>query len=517
MFSKQNIIITIGSYGAVVSFHNKNIVTNKIFLEELNDESKKEITNIFVKYKSYPIYLLLDTVDQNYKKKSYPSVRKGDLARLIKRDTLKDGDNGSLKNYIILNSAKNKPSLKRKTSNHRWDCLFVSASISDSATPWIDFVETLPNRLIGIYLLPVESFNFFKLLKKDILSKSRIKEKRNNLYCLVIETKVNGFRQVIFSDSGIIFTRVVSYRSSDSDFAEKYDQDIHSTAEYLKRIYPDLSLDELDIVNVFSQKALDLLEKSNFKDLNTINYTPYQAATTIGNPELLKKNASTCDLIFANTFATTKKLLKFSLAKIDAAEKLVLTLKSSLFLIAGLIVTIFAVSIFMFFSIKNINHKIDQAKKTREISLKKLKEVNSKALEGIELDTLNEEVTIETITDFGKIEEVLSKTEIDFIDLYIKLKFLRAFKVQLTSFTYNLDKFNKLSPKKSLRYSISFRGDMKNKSGDIEDLFTEFDDLVAKVKKEFKGFKVTYPQLPRNIDFNQKYYSFPVNFSIIKK
>ena len=265
MSSKQNIIITIGSYGAVVSFHDKGLVQNKIFLEELNEESKKEIAATIAKYKSYPVYIYLDTVDQSYKKKTYPSVRKGDLDRLIKRDSLKDGDNSSLKNYIILNANENKLSLKRKTSDIRWDCLFVTASISDSATPWIDLLDSLPNRLMGIYLLPVESYNFFKLLKKDIQSKSKIKEKLNNLYCLVIETKVNGFRQIIFSDAGIIFTRVVSYRSSDQDFSEKYDQDIHSTIEYLKRIYPDLTLEELDIVNVFSQKALDALEKSNLK------------------------------------------------------------------------------------------------------------------------------------------------------------------------------------------------------------------------------------------------------------
>lgn len=517
MSSKQNIIITIGSYGAVVSFHNKGVVTNKIFLEELNEDSKKEIATTIEKHKSYPIYLLLDTVDQSYKQKSYPSVRKGDLNRLIKRDALKDGDNSSLKNYIILNANENKPSLTKKASDNRWDCLFVSASISDSATPWIDLIDSLPNRLIGIYLLPIESFSFFNLLKKDILSKSKIKEKTNDLFCLVIETKVNGFRQIIFSDSGIVFTRVVSYRSSDPDFAEKYDQDIHSTIEYLKRIYPDLTLDELDIVNIFSQNALDSLEKSNLKDLNAINYTPHQVAITIGNPNLVSKKASTCDLLLADSFTKTKKLLKFSLAKIDAAEQLFLMLRSALLVNAGLIIAILVSSIIFFFSIINVNNKIEEAKNNRTVSSQKLKEIQSKALEGIKLDSLDESVTLETITDFGALEELLSQTEIDFIDLYIKLKFLKDFKVQLNAFNFNLNNFNKLSPSKNPRYSITFKGNMKNESGDIEDLFTEFDNLVAEVKKEFSGFTVTYPQLPRNIDFNQKYHSFPVNFSIIKK
>ena len=106
MFSEKSIVITIGNYGAVVAFHEGDAIKDKVFLDELNDTSKAELKNLFAKHKSSPISVLLDTIDQSYKKKVYPSVRKGDLIRLIKRDMANDVDKESLKNYIILNTKK---------------------------------------------------------------------------------------------------------------------------------------------------------------------------------------------------------------------------------------------------------------------------------------------------------------------------------------------------------------------------------------------------------------------------
>ena len=54
-------------------------------------------------------------------------------------------------------------------------------------------------------------------------------------------------------------------------------------------------------------------------------------------------------------------------------------------------------------------------------------------------------------------------------------------------------------------------------AGDIENLFTEFDKFVVQMKKSLPDYDIKYNELPRNIDFNQKYYDFPVEFRIISK
>jgi hypothetical protein len=76
--------------------------------------------------------------------------------------------------------------------------------------------------------------------------------------------------------------------------------------------------------------------------------------------------------------------------------------------------------------------------------------------------------------------------------------------------------FSDKSPSKNTSYKINFNGDLFNKSGDIEDLFREFDILTNEVKRNMEKQKVSYAELPRNIDFNKKYYNFPIDFSVTK-
>ena len=143
-------------------------------------------------------------------------------------------------------------------------------------------------------------------------------------------------------------------------------------------------------------------------------------------------------------------------------------------------------------------------------------QIQKMALEGAKTNEDGEAVDIEKVTDFGKIEQALGSVGTSVSDFYIKLKFLKNFNVKLSSFTYAIVGFNQKSPSPSQNYKITLNGQILNKSGDIEDLFNEFDSLVVKVKDNLNKNQVSYTDLPRNIDFNQKYYSFPIDFSISK-
>ena len=163
--------------------HKKNIIS-KIFVEELSDDSKKEIEKIFKQNKNVTIYILLDTADQSYKKKIYPSIRKSDIHRIAKRDLVSDGDNQSIKNFLILNNKKTRE--KNQLHSVKWnsetgsklECLFISASNADFINKWIDYLLDLPNRVAGIYMLPAECYSLFKVIKNAIDNRSKIKNKK---------------------------------------------------------------------------------------------------------------------------------------------------------------------------------------------------------------------------------------------------------------------------------------------------------------------------------------------------
>ena len=108
---------------------------------------------------------------------------------------------------------------------------------------------------------------------------------------------------------------------------------------------------------------------------------------------------------------------------------------------------------------------------------------------------------------------ILSKNQVNFYLVSEKDEDMRLY-----LFSYSVPSFDYKNPEayKNKKYSISFRGDLGNKSGDIDDLFKGFDSLTAKTKKNFPNDSVRSSDIPRNIDFAQKYYTFPVEFTLYK-
>ncbi len=513
IISESNFVVTIGNYGSVVTLHNGKNIEQTIFFDSFTEENKKSLQELFTKYKSTPIHFLLDTVDQSYKKKTYPYVRKSDLIHLIKRDIANDADKESLKNYIILGDGKYPKGTP--ASQKKWECLFVSSSNSETTNAWINFALEMPNRVSGIYMSPIETFSLFKLLKLNIKSSSQIKNKRNDLYCLLLQNKVSGIRQTVFSNDGIIFTRVVNYNFEEPDFLEKYEQDIHSTFEYLKRLFPDLHISELDIINIFPTKILAKLNSITNIDFHFVNYTPFQAASGAGYNNLIPKDSEFCDLLIAKVFASSKKkLLKFTTAAISTFEKLFLIIRSSYYLNLLLLMLIGATCLFAINSQNNIAEIKSIAEIDRLSAAQSLSKVKSAALDGEIFTDANETVEIDRILDIGRINDAIGSVGASIPEVYIKLKFIKEYGAKLNGFSYTLTNFTYKAPTNNVNYKISLSGEISNRSGDIEDLFTEFDGLTSQFKKTFDKNKLTYSELPRNIDFTKKYYDFPINFSL---
>jgi hypothetical protein len=503
MSGNNNFVITIGNYGAVVALHDKDKIKNKIFLEELNQDNKQELTNLFTQNQKAAIYVLLDGANQAYKKKSYPAVKKSDLLNVIKRDMDQDEDKESLKNYILLN--------KKISTAHKWECLFVSSSSSETINDWIKFLLDMPNYLEGIYMLPVESFAFFNLIKSNIRLSSRIILKRNDLYCLILQNKVSGIRQIVFSENSIVFTRIVNYDFNSPDFLEKYEQDLYSTFEYLKRLFPELIMGELDIVNIFANEILEKIKKMNNIELNFTNYTPSQAATIAGCKNAVAENGSYCDLPISRVFFKSKhKILKFDTQKIKLLRKFFYIFKFSKYINIFLLLAICSIGLYISFVNKQLNSLVINANKERleasdELQRVKLSEVDEK---------YSTDTDIDQVIDMGKIHETLNGIGADFIGAYNKLSILHNYNVFLSSFVYSINGFNSQVISPNPPYKIDINGQIYNKSGDVEDLFKVFDGMIAAVKQTFDKNQIKYTELPKNIDFAKKYYDSAVQITI---
>ena len=133
------------------------------------------------------------------------------------------------------------------------------------------------------------------------------KEEELKLYCFIVKSKVSGTRQIVFSKNGIVFTRAVSYEKDKNDFAEKYYQDIFSTFEYLKRIYPELQIEQLEIVNILSKEHNEKIKNSN-NELAISSFTPAGFSELFGYKNLIEEDEENSDL-FSCLWISFKSLI----------------------------------------------------------------------------------------------------------------------------------------------------------------------------------------------------------------
>ncbi len=130
------------------------------------------------------------------------------------------------------------------------------------------------------------------------------------------------------------------------------------------------------------------------------------------------------------------------------------------------------------------------------------------------IDTIED--SPERIDDLGKMQEVFGNIIDKNIDLYFQLKFFKNYNVKITKFSIAGGVINNRIPTQIPSYQIAINGDLVNESGDIDDLFANFDDLNSAVKKEYEGNEVRTQEMARDMDFSKRYYTYPVTFNINK-
>ncbi len=60
-------------------------------------------------------------------------------------------------------------------------------------------------------------------------------------------------------------------------------------------------------------------------------------------------------------------------------------------------------------------------------------------------------------------------------------------------------------------------GTLINQTGNVDDLFIYYDKIKAQFTENFKDYRVTISELPKNINLAEKYYNFDVKINIEKQ
>lgn len=507
--AKKKFTVSIGEKGTLVTLHHGHSIESKIIISELTDSHRTHLEDIFNKNKEAPIYVLIDTIDQNYQRKIYPLVNQFDLSKIVKRDLKKELSTGqtALQSYF---SNRNKETKK-------WECVFVSVGKSIEIEKWIKFLLSLNNRLMGIYMLPIElqtlAMQIFDNFAKNDLE---IKDTKNLIISFIIQNKISGVRQVVFSGQSIIFTRLVNYDFNHKLFPKQFEEDIFRSNEYLRTILPNTNIDNLVTINALSQKIINKIEHIKQQQPHFISYSPSDISQKLGIKKAVKKDGEFSDVIIANSFANNnKKILRFTNPKIIFLDKIYVTIKS--FVITNIIFLILVLAILARtgMHIDQSNQDIKSTKSEERSLKKKLKDINKAALEGNNSDKGEDLASI--IIDFGKVDEIMIPNKDKVYNILANLSLIKNHGARLTDFSYKIVKYDYKGINLNKGSLAEASGEISDTSGDVEVLLKKFDLMSLETKRAIDNFTVKYSGVSKNIDFGKEYFSFPFQLKMDEK
>lgn len=396
-------VLTIGDEGGILTYLQGKSVVRRIFAATPNYADTRPFVDLMNHDPKAPLYVLVDLMDQSYIQQSLPPVSSLSINNLIKRKMERDFSAEDLKGAL--------PIGREKTGRKDWRYLFVVLNNTPQLQAWMDVVVEQPNRMVGIFLLPVELELFIKRLdaalqgeKKKLLAK-KTAEEDNRWQLLVAHNKVGGFRQVVLKGGKLIFARLAQPIGENIPevIAGNIEQEISVTIEYLKRL--GFTQDQkMEVVVIASEEIKGAISPKNVHVQSVRVLTPFQAGELLNLPGVSEPQDKYADTLLAAAFASSSKhLLKL---QTPLMEKLNLYAQSLMAVrYGGVLAAVVAVSygIYSLIALPEYSGKISSYEnriKTAEVELVKVQEEERKFPD--DLDKMSDLVAIhQALQDLG--------------------------------------------------------------------------------------------------------------------
>ena len=493
--------ISIGSNGSIVLLNNGSKIVENYFFEEIeNEDNKKILVDLFKKNKKLPVYFILDNIGQNYNLKTFSKVSFFDAKKIVNR---------KFKYDIPEDDLKEKRYLGYNKTEKEWNYMFISSAIDGSLKDWINFIAETDNILNGVYILPLESEKVLRKLK----SKIKFKTQKNKNYwdIILVRNKVSGFREITFFNNRLVFTRILNEDLTDQEhFNTQFKENILRTIEYLKRFYSNFDDKYLNIYTIVDNEVKEFIAGSDVKDtLNIKNFSYLEFAGLFGLVKKLNKFLDCGDIIFKELIMSGKKIISFSTKEMK--QLAIISSASELFRKFSILLFILLFGIIGFGSVGFVRNEYAMRKnKVKLNEVKKTLEDKKKQEFG---DGIVDVDDIIDVTSFYIQIKNLYKNPFDSIG-----KFSKSVKgaIVVTNLKWKIDK-----DRKGILYGgkevINLDSSLVNKSGKIDDLFKTYETIGQISQTDFVKYNVKMSNLPRNINFNTNYYSFPLKIDIVEK
>lgn len=289
-------VLFLGDDGAILVFIEGGKVVRRLFAQSAEKEHLASLIELLNTHSDIPISVVVDMIDQSYVRHTLPPVSALGINKLVQRRLDRDFAPEDIKGALPLG---------RETSGRKeWSFLLISLANSAVLQQWMNVVHELPNRLLGLYLVPVESQDFIEAISAALPAESSPAQWQ----ILVSHHKVSGYRQVVLKDGKLIFTRLTQglNESSPDVAAGNVEQEIQNTIEYLRRLsFNDAA--GLDIFVIVSQEIKERIDVRRFNTRRTKIFSPFEVSQMLGLEQAALSGDRFGDVVMSASFATLKK------------------------------------------------------------------------------------------------------------------------------------------------------------------------------------------------------------------
>jgi hypothetical protein len=291
-------VLFLGDEGAILVHLKSNAVQSRQFVPDASEHNLNELRQTLSKDTHAPLMLVVDSMDQSFMQQTLPPVSVVSVNKLIRRRLERDFAGNDIKGAILLG--------REKTGRRDWNFLMVALEKSPQLAVWLNFIQELPNRFLGVFLASVESEVLVKKLERAMGVAAGEDEAEWKFF--VSHNKVGGFRQVIMRNGRIIFTRLAQPigDSNAEVIAGGIEQEMLSTIEYMKRLsFSPQS--KLDIYIITSGNIKAVIDRSKFSANAFHILTPYEVAGYLGIEGAAQPTDQFGDVVMAVAIGLSKK------------------------------------------------------------------------------------------------------------------------------------------------------------------------------------------------------------------
>ena len=497
--NKDIMVINIGDSGAILSYLSNGKIESRMFSATTSMEDSAHFMEILNNNPDIEVKILVDVMDQSYSQHTLPAVSKLSIGKLVQQRLKREFPESDLTGSICLG--------RNKEGRKDWNFTFISVPMIYPVLDWIEFLNKVPNRIEGIYLLPVETVNIMAKISKSIA-----KEKKSPIAewkIFITHNKVGGFRQVVSQNDQVVFTRMVSgiQDTMPEILAGSIEQEVLNTMEYIRRLsYNDSST--LDIIICVSGDIKQSIDYSKFRSSSITIYTPYELSKVLGCSESSQKNDKFSDTLIASYFIKNKANIRITTPQINKLHHIHLIGKIYMGL-ALLSIPAFVIYAGIYlYNIYGINNEVS----FQEEKLKKIRNIYEKENQDFReeyKDLTDKEMT--KVANVATLYNLLVNKNISPFNIIADFSEVQTNRILVKDFKWGLVRENNYSPPK---IKVTIKANIDNTNISFQTLFNEFDTFIERLEEKFKGYELSYSRLPSRINLNNASKEIPINITI---